>query len=411
MTVSGLERYEQDGIPYSFIQNLPKQGHETLLEIYNIIWDKGIYPDQWRNAIVIPIPKLNKNKFDTSNYRLISLINTLGKTLEKIVNKRFIWNLETSNILTIDQCGFRRNHSTLDTLSSLHDDICNAKKSEATSHTNSLRLRKSIRYGMVTNRALQIIQECGINGKIFIFFKIFLKNRTIQVKAHNELSNTYLTENGLPQGSVISVTMFLLAINNIFKEIPKPTKHLLFADDCHIYCSGQNIKTTMEILQQALNILQNWSNKTGFKFSPGKSKGICIHTRTTENQQLYLNNSEIPFCKSLRVLGMIFDSELKWTQHLKKLKSSCKIKMNIMKTLSNHTWGADTKSLLNIYKSLILSRINYGSIIYNSAKENLLKILDPLHNEGIRISIGAHRTSPIDIILCYAGELPLKLQR
>jgi len=69
-----------DGIPYSFIQNLPKLGHEILLQIYNVIWEKGIYPDQWRNAIVIPIPKPNKNKFDTSNYRPISLINTLGKT-------------------------------------------------------------------------------------------------------------------------------------------------------------------------------------------------------------------------------------------------------------------------------------------------------------------------------------------
>lgn len=58
-----------------------------------------------------------------------------------------------------------------------------------------------------------------------------------------------------------------------------------------------------------------------------------------------------------------------------------------------------------------MSRINYGSIIYSTAKENLLKILDSLHNEGIRISIRAFRTSPLDKILCYAGELPLKLQR
>lgn len=83
---------------------------------------------------------------------------------------------------------------------------------------------------------------------------------------------------------------------------------------------------------------------------------------------------------------MIFDNVLQWTQHLKIL---------------SHL-GADTESLLNIYKSLILSRINYGSIIYNTANENLLKILDPLHNEGIRISIGAFRTSPIDSILCFA---------
>ncbi|KAE9524318.1 hypothetical protein AGLY_015357 [Aphis glycines] len=248
-------------------------------------------------------------------------------------------------------------------------------------------------YDMIwRNRVLKIIQEFDINGKMFIFLQNFLKNRTIQVKAHNELSNTYLTENGLPQGSVI--------------RIPKPIKHLLFSDDCHIYCSGQNIKTTMEILQQALNILQNWSNMTR-KVNVSVSKTV----RKTENLKLFLNNSEIPFCKSLRILGMIFDNKLNWTQHLKKLKSSCKMKMNIMKTLSHHTWGADTKSLLNIYKSLIMSRLNYGSIVYSTAKENLLKILDPLHNEGIRISIGAFRTSPIDIILCYAGELTLKLQR
>lgn len=72
-----------DGIPYSFIQNLPKLEHEILLQIYNIIWEKVIYPDQCRDSIVIPIPKPNKNKFNTSNYRPISLIITLGKTLEK----------------------------------------------------------------------------------------------------------------------------------------------------------------------------------------------------------------------------------------------------------------------------------------------------------------------------------------
>jgi len=165
----------------------------------------------------LPIPKPNKNEFDTSNYRPISLINTLCNTLEKVVNKRFVWHLKTSNILTNVQCGFRRNHSTLDTLSSLHDDICNAKNQKQHLILIALYLEKA--YDMVwRNRNLQINQECGINGKIFIFFQNFLKNRTIQVKAHDELSNTYLTENGLLQGSVISVTMFMLAINNIFKK-------------------------------------------------------------------------------------------------------------------------------------------------------------------------------------------------
>ena len=62
-----------------------------------MIWNNGVFPDQWRNAIVIPIPKPNKNKFNLANYRPISLINTMRKIMEKIVNKRLIWHLETTN--------------------------------------------------------------------------------------------------------------------------------------------------------------------------------------------------------------------------------------------------------------------------------------------------------------------------
>lgn len=399
-----------DGIPFSFIQNLPAIGHDILLQIINIIWNKGIYPDQWHNAIIIPIPKPNKNKFDIINYRPISLINTIAKTMEKMVNKRLIWHLETSNLIIKEQCGFRKNHTTIDILATLHTDICNAKNNKHHLILISLDLEKA--YDMVwRNRVLEIIQNNGINGKMFLFLQNFLKNRKIQVRALSELSKIHQTENGLPQGSVISVTMFLLAINDIFKNIPKHTKHLLFADDCHIYCSGQNTETTVDILQDALNRLQDWSHKTGFKFSAGKSQCITFHTNPRASIQFHLKNSPIPICENLRVLGMIFDNKMRWNSHIKKLKSTCKIRMNIIKTLSHHTWGAKTKSLITIYKSLILSQIQYGAQIYITAKENLLKTLDPIHNEGIRLSIGAFRTSPIDSILCYAGELPLNLLR
>ncbi|KAF0750606.1 Uncharacterized protein FWK35_00023634, partial [Aphis craccivora] len=136
------------------------------------------------------------------------------------------------------------------------------------------------------NRILKIIQNANINGKMFLFLKNFLSNRTIQVRAFNEVSNIYTTENGIPQGSVISVTMFLIAINDIFHKIPNPTKHIIFADDCYIYCND----TTIKILQSSLNTLQNWSNETGFKFSPTKSQYIVFNHKPEINQNLYLNN-------------------------------------------------------------------------------------------------------------------------
>lgn len=81
--------------------------------------------------------------------------------------------------------------------------------------------------------------------------------------------------------------------------------------------------------------------------------------------------------------------------------------MNTIKILGNCTWGSETKTLILIYKALILSLIDYGSVIYNSANFKTLKSLDPVHNQGIRLATGALRTSPIDSIICNSGELPL----
>lgn len=168
------------------------------------------------------------------------------------------------------------------------------------------------------NRILSIIHKIGISGKMFIFLNNFFKNRTIQVRAYNEFSAIYQIENGVPQRSVISVTMFLIAINDIFNNIPKPTKHIIFTDDGYIYCNGNNIRTTTEILQIYLNSLQNWSKETGFIFFPTKRQCIVFNHQGEINQQIKLKNLQIPICHNLRILEVIFDNKFKCNTHLKK---------------------------------------------------------------------------------------------
>jgi len=157
---------------------------------------------------------------------------------------------------------------------------------------------------------------------------------------------------------------------------------------------------------------KNLVNKSSFIFSPLKSKSVKFNYNLDTIQKLHLKNTRIPFQNSLRIiLVLIFDSKLNWTTHLKQLKVTWKAKLNIIKTLAHHTWGADKTSLINIYETLILSQINYGSIIYNTANTRHLKTLDSIHHGGIRLSIGAFRTSPTESIRCYAGEISLQLLR
>lgn len=223
-----------DNILYSFFKNLPVIGVQKLFLIYNTIWTQGFFPTQWRNSNVIPIPKPDKSKFEIEKYRPISLISTLSKLLKKIINKRLIWMLEFKNLLTKTQCGFRRNHSTLDVLTSIHTDICSSYRSKQHLITIVLDIKKT--YDTVwKNRVLTILHKWELNGNLLNFIKNCLANHKFCIRINNHYSSSHDILNRLPQGSALSVTLFLVANYDICEKLPKPVKYILFADNCHIY--------------------------------------------------------------------------------------------------------------------------------------------------------------------------------
>ena len=82
-----------------------------------------------------------------------------------------------------------------------------------------------------------------------------------------------------------------------------------------------------------------------------------------------------------------------------------------MKFLSFTTWGADRTTLLQLYRSLIGSELDYGSIVNGSARKSYLAMLDPLHRQGLRLALGAFRTSPVASLYVEAEEPSLTTQR
>jgi hypothetical protein len=123
-----------------------------------------------------------------------------------------------------------------------------------------------------------------------------------------------------------------------------------------------------------------------------------------------MDNKIIPYTKHLKILGLTFDEKLTWTAHIKKLNDIGKKRLNIIKVLTSTKWGADVKTLINIYKSLRLI-LDYGSTLYMTAKNSILAKLDVIHNAGLRIASSAFRSSPINSILNITREQPLNSRR
>ena len=246
-----------------------------------------------------------------------------------------------------------------------------------------------------------------------MFIRSFLEDRTMQVRVGSTLSDFYDQEQGVPQGSILSTTLFNIKINNIVKCLDSKTDGSLYVDDFGICYRSKNMRTIEKKLQQCINRIEDWATSNGFKFS--KSKTQCVHfckLRKVHNDPvLYLYGSPIPVVEESKFLGVIFDRKLSFIPHIRYLKAKCLRALNLLKVLSHTSWGADRFTLLHLYRSLVRSKLDYGSIVYGSARKSYLQILDTVHHQGLRLALGAFRTSPVTSLYVEADEPSLTLRR
>ena len=99
-----------DEIHYEFLKQLPSCSLDFLLQAFNEVWVSGKFPASWKQATIIPIPKPGKDNTDPSNYRPIALTSCLCKTLERMINTRLIWFLESNGLITNFQPPCRLGH-------------------------------------------------------------------------------------------------------------------------------------------------------------------------------------------------------------------------------------------------------------------------------------------------------------
>lgn len=401
-----------DDIHYQLLRHLPDKAQQCLLELFNHIWKTNYFPPSWQQATVLPIPKPGKPPTDPSSYRPIALTSCICKTMERMVNNRLIWYLEHNNIINNYQSGFRKGRSTFDHLVRLEAFIREAFVEKKHVLAICFDLEKAYdttwRYGCLTD-----LQNAGLKGHLPNFIAGFLSNRHFRVRSNHTFSDNFLQEMGVPQGSILSVTLFCLRINDIIQNLCPGVDCGLYVDDFTIYIRATTVPEAERQAQQVINNLQQWCNHSGFKFSPSKTECILFRRSRAKpkNPTLLLNGTIIPVISQVKFLGIIFDNKLSFIPHIQYLKNRCLKTLNLIKVVAHYEWGGDQQTLLNLYRALIRSKLDYGCFIYGSARTSYLKMLNPVVNQALRLCLGAYRTSPEASLHVEAGELPILLRR
>lgn len=401
-----------DQIHYQFLKHLPQEALTLLLTAYNQVWKSGQIPPSWKEAIVIPIPKPGKDHSDPNNYRPIALTSCLCKTMERMINNRLVWQLETNRALTEMQSGFRKGRSTTDNLVRLESFVRNAFIRKEHAVTVFFDLEKA--YDTTWRYGIQRDLFClGFRGRLPLFISNFLTDRFFRVRVNNTYSNRHTQEMGVPQGSILSVTLFSLKINSVVNVVPPGIFFSLYVDDLCIGFQGKNMNTVVQRLQLGINKIYQWSIVNGFKISKTKTKGLHFCQLRTMHPEpvLYLDGRQLDFVQEVKFLGLTLDKKLTFIPHLKDLKLKCLKLLDLLKVLANTRWGADFPSLLRVYRALIRSRMDYGSIVYGATRKSYLKALNTVHLQGIRLALGAFRTSPALSLYVEACEPSLDDRR
>ena len=396
-----------DGVTNEMLTHLGKAALDKLLDIFNLTWEKGDVPQMWKEATMIPILKTGKNKSKPLSYRPISLTSCVCKTMERIINERMQWYLESEAILIPEQAGFRQHRSTEDQTTHLAQVIEDAFQGKKVVLASFIDLQKA--FDKVWKDGLIVkMLRAGITGNMLRWTKAYLHNRKARVLVNGHTGKKVLLRQGVPQGGVLSPTLFILFINDVVKELPKGVKAALYADDLVMWCTEEHAATATYRMQMALDKLSAWTDKWCLQINKDKSAATLFTLTAQKAGKMTLGNQPLQEIDEQTYLGVTFDKRLTWKTQVEHAESKARKKLGMMRKLAGTEWGATEKILKQVYQGTVRPTLEYGSGAYMSAAKTHLNSLEKVQNQALRVITGSMRSTPIEKMQSITGIAPLQ---
>ena len=343
-----------------------------LTYIINLSLNSGVVPQEMKIARVIPLFKSGDNSLFT-NYRPVSVLPVFSKFLERIVYNRLINFLNKYDILSRNQYGFRKNHSTAHALIQLYDKISSALDDKKV--TLGLFIDLSKAFDTVNHEILlDKLEHYGVRGIALQWFKSYLSGRKQFVQYNSYNSSLLQITCRVPQGSILGPLLFLVYINDLC-SVSKVLEMILFADDTNIFYSHTDASYLMEVVNLELKKITCWFYTNKLSINVKKSNFIIFRprqNRQTLDLAFNISNYSIDRVKETTFLGVILDEHLTWKSHIHNVARKVSKAVGI---IYKSSFCLDDSSLQILYFSLIFPYLFYCVSVWASTYPSNLRRL------------------------------------
>ena len=396
--------------PDQISPRLLREGADILDKPLSTVFNRSIescyFPSQWKDGNVTPIHKKD-DKSQPSNYRPITLLSLVGKTMERCVQKRLYNYAIAHNLITPLQSGFIQGDSTTYQLLHTYHTFCEAVDSGKEIRVVFCDVSKA--FDRVWHRGLlHKLKTIGCSEKVTQWFVSYLSGRRQRVVINGQSSEWGFITAGVPQGSILGPLLFLIFINDIVKDIGASIR--LFADDTSVYIVVETPQSAATILNGDMSTINDWSKLWLVNFNAAKTLSMVVSRKVNKpiHPPLFMNNVQINETQSHKHLGVTFSSTCLWTDHIENICEKAWVRLNLMRALK---FRISRKSLEQMYISFIRPLLEYCDSVWDNSSTETKKKLETIHIEAARTITGATKLCSIDKLLVELGWETLQSRR
>lgn len=397
----------EDLISYSMLRELKPEIKIGLIKQLNSIWKDCYLPMSLKTIKIVAVPKPGRDQATVEGKRPISLVPTLTKLTNAAVLEKLVQYLNENSLIPETSFGFRKHTSTITCLNYVINSVQSNKRNKTLTAIVFMDLTNAFN-AVKTDILEQILYNFNIPIEISSWILQFLRNRKILFETRDHTLTRFVS-NGLPQGDVLSPTLF-----NIYTAALHNTENpdailVQYADDFGLIVRAKNLHELNIKVQEQVDILNSKLKDLNFTINPSKTK-IILFQNSNNSLTIKIDGIDIETVKSHPYLGITIDRYLSFGIHIKNTKQKIVDRLNMIKVISSIKHGAHPETMITIYKAIFRSIIEYGSTIYNNARKTNKQILNTINNQCLRKITGCTKTTPLNSLMAIAATQPLELR-